>query len=517
MSLPEQSNPVSRTSSGQSAAAGGSLLATLRRRALVIVVTTLLVGGAAAAAAYLLGGTYQTTAELLFSQTINTQLNALGLIPPTPNPDKLAADNQALVGSRRVAMLTVQKLHDGTSVDSVQKDVSVPLPKTSDVVDIVASGGSAQRAANLANAYASAAVQLAQQDQTRQTDAIVGALRAQLKRLGRRDPATIGIRARIATVVAAGTAGIAGPQLIQAGHAPTTKSGKPLATVLLGTLFGLLLGIGLALLREQTDPRLRHAEEVSAAFDAPVLTTIPRNRALGQRVPLSELPPAVAESFQMLQANLRYGHSEPVRSVLVTSSRSDQGKTTVAWNLAVAAASTGIPVALVDADLRRSSIASRYELLPFPGLAEVLRGVVSDESAIQSVRLSPEPGSQNGHGAQNGHGPTLSVLVAGAAPPDPSALLQSPRLPELLRSLGQRYSLVIVDTPPIAQVSDAIPLLRLVDGVLVVASTNSTRGPEAENLRGQLQALDARVLGAVLNGGTRADGPVYASNQALTS
>ncbi len=490
------------------------MLATLRRRALVIIVTTVLVGGAAAAAAYLLGGSYQTKAQLLFSQTIGTELNALGLIPPTPNPDKLAADHQAFVASRRVATLAVQKLHDGTSVDSLQKDISVPLPKTSDVVDIVATAASAQRVARLANAVASAAVEVARRDSSVQISAIVSELTVQLNRLGKHDPTRIGIQSRIATVAAAGASPTTVPQLIQAGYVPTTKTGKPLATVLLGTLFGLLLGVGLALLRDQTDRRLRHVEEVSAAFEAPVLASIPRNAMLGRRVPFGELPPAVAEPFLMLQANLRYGRSEPVRSVLVTSSRAKQGKTTVAWNLAVAAAYSGVSVILVDADLRRSSMASRYDLLPFPGLAEVLRGVVAAETgAIQSVKLTPERSGQNGHGSLNGHSPRMSVLVAGAAPPDPSALLQSPRMPELLGSLRQHYDLVVVDTPPVAQVADAIALLRLVDGVLVVASISSTSGPEAERLRDQLQALDAQVLGAVANGGTQATGYVYSASQ----
>ncbi len=498
-----------RAGSGPPGAGAQSLLGILRRRILIIVLTTVLVGGAAAAFAYLRPASYQSTAELLFSQTIGDELNALGLIPPTPNADKLAADNAAFVGSRRVAVLAAARLSWHPSADSVQKDVSVPVPKTSDVVTVTASASSAARAAQLANVYANAAIDLATTEQAQRTRVIVSNLTAQLNRLGARDPATVGLRARIAEVAALGGSGSAVPQLIQPGYAPTHRGGNPLATVLLGVLFGAILGVALALVRGQTDGRLRHPTQVSEALEAPVLATVPRDRSLVRRTPVRDIPAPVFEPFRMLQANLRYGYAEPVRSLVVTSSRARQGKTTIAWNLAVAAASAGLSVCLVDADLRRSDLASRYDLLPFPGLAEVVAGAVSFGAAAQTVRLSPEGSSENGHG------PRLTVLAPGAAPPDPSRLLQSPRMAEVLGSLRGHFDLVVIDSPPIAQVADTIALLRLVDGVLVVASINSSHGPETERLRDQLQALDARVLGAVANGGSRSDGYVRSSRPSL--
>jgi succinoglycan biosynthesis transport protein ExoP len=120
--------------------------------------------------------------------------------------------------------------------------------------------------------------------------------------------------------------------------------------------------------------------------------------------------------------------------------------------------------------------------------------------AVQRVSL-PSNGA-----AQNGGSTALDVLVAGCSPPDPSALIQSPLMPDVLDEFRRRYDVVIVDTAPIAHVADAISLLRHVDGVLVVASVNSTQGPEAARLREQLQALDARVVGVVANGGSSVGG-----------
>jgi succinoglycan biosynthesis transport protein ExoP len=461
-------------------------------------VTTLLVTAAAAAVAYVGRNSYRTTAQLLFSQTIGPELNALGLTPPAIAADRLAADNATFVGSRQVAAAAASALGDGTTVESMQQHIKTSGSTTSDVVDVVATADSPQRVAQLANAYAGAAIRLARQEQARRAGAIVTALTVQLQKLPPNSPAATGLRTRIAQVAALEAAGTGDPQLIQAGFVPSHASGKPLEIVLLGALFGVLLGVGLALLREQTDTRLRDAGAVSAAFDAPVLATVANNRALARHLPFPSLPSQVAAPFLMVQAHLRYGHSEPVRTLLVTSARAGQGKTTVAWNLANAAAASGLSTVLVDADLQRSSIASRYGLVPAPGLSEVLRGEVELAAAVQSV-------STSGDAAQNGHPRALDVIVAGAPAVDASMLLQSERMTRVLSSLSQ-YRLVIVDALSFEQESGAISLLRLIDNVLVVAPLNSSRGIEAERLRGELEALDARVVGIVVMGGGRRGG-----------
>jgi polysaccharide biosynthesis transport protein len=474
---------------------GQSILAALRRRAPVIIVTTLLVGAAAAAFAFLGSKRYQSTAELLFSQTIPTELNALGLVPPTPNADKLAADNAAFVGSRRVALRAASLLGENTSVDSIQKNISVPIPKTSDVVSIVATASSRDRAATLANAYANAALQLARGDQAARTGAILTRLRAQTARLKRSDPAIPALHERIAELDALGSAGTAVPQLIQAGYPPTNSQGRPLVTVVLGVLFGLLLGLALALLREQSDARLRHPRAMSAAFDAPVLASVPNNRMLARRAPFTKLPTELSAPFFTVLAHLRYGERNPIRSVLVTSARPHQGKTTVAWNLAGAAAASGMSVALVDANLRGSTLATDYGLDPTPGVTEVLRGEASVADALQTI-----PASENG--APGAHGRRMAILPAGSRSLEPVMMLQSAKMTEVLRTL-RHHDLVIVDAAAIIEHSDPIALLRLVDGVLIAAPLGASRGPDAQQLRVQLQALDARVIGVIATGGSK--------------
>ena len=492
------------------------MLAVLRRRALIVVATVLLCGGAAAAFAYASGDSYESTAKLLFRQTIGPEGNALDLQPPYVDADNLAQDNAQLVGSRRVAAATARELRAlgaDVSVDDVADDVSVTLAKDSEVVDVVAEAASPERAALLANVYSRTAARLIRQDDREQALATLRSVRRQLAEVRReqtslplslRDPdAEDRLASHAERLQTIADAGLGSPRVIQPGYAPSSASGSPVQTILLGSLLGLLLGVGLALLREQADRRLHRTEEVSAAFDAPVLTTVPRSRALKRPRRFADLPLEVGEAFRMLLMNLRYSESEPVRSALVTSARSREGKTTVAWNLASAASSSGLAVALVEADMRRPSIAERYDLKPEPGLAEALTGAVSVAEALQAVPLSADAKG-------NGYSRHLDVLVAGKPPPDPWALMQSPAMARLMEVLKQHHDLVVLDTPPIPHVADAISLLRRVDGVIVTASVNSTRGPEARQLREQLQTLDARILGVVANGGSAATGYAYA-------
>jgi capsular exopolysaccharide synthesis family protein len=188
--------------------------------------------------------------------------------------------------------------------------------------------------------------------------------------------------------------------------------------------------------------------------------------------------------------------------VLVTSSRSSEGKTTVAWYLASAAAANGMRVALVEADLRRPALAKRFGLEKAPGLAEALGGSVSVADALQTPRqwAEREPGQGSGQ---------LEVLTAGTPSGDSWVLMQSGVMDRMLEILAQRNDLVVLDTPPIPYVADAVSLLRRVDGVIITASVSSTKSPEAARLRDQLQTFDTRILGVVANGGSAVGGYAY--------
>jgi receptor protein-tyrosine kinase len=261
----------------------------------------------------------------------------------------------------------------------------------------------------------------------------------------------------------------------------------------LGGLLGVLLGVGLALLLERLDRRLRDPKEIEEMFDRPILGAIPESRPLARSGPTqATLLAQEGEAFRMLRANLRYFDVDrEVESVLVTSAAPGDGKTTVAWNLASAAAGAGGKVLLIEADLRHPGLANSLGLRGSAGLSTVLAGEATLEATVQEI---PVQDQANGRGLR-----TVDVLLAGPLPPNPSDLLESDRMREVIAAGERGYDLLVIDTPPTSVVSDAIPLIKQVGGVIVVARLAKTTREAALHLHNQLRNLDARVFGIVVN------------------
>jgi capsular exopolysaccharide synthesis family protein len=205
------------------------------------------------------------------------------------------------------------------------------------------------------------------------------------------------------------------------------------------------------------------------------------------------LPAADAEAFRLLRANLRYFNAQrTIRNVVITSAQPGDGKSTTSLNLAVVAAQSGSRTLLIEADLRKPSLGGLFsDIAAFRGLTDVLAGAASLEEAITRIPTGPSVSDEGGT--------TLDALFAGPLPPNPTDLIDSERMRALLRETRETYDLVIVDTPPTTVVADAIPLMTMVDGVIVIARLGGTSRDAARHLHEQLQNLDASVLGLVIN------------------
>lgn len=267
---------------------------------------------------------------------------------------------------------------------------------------------------------------------------------------------------------------------------PTSPVSPNVVTNLaLAVLAGLALGIGAVLLRNAMDTRIRQEADLRAISDRPILGLLARIKDPNARVVMDSDPHSLAaEEYRRLRTNLQFVDvtTGGKHSFVVTSASAGEGKTTTAVNLALALADSGSRVLLVDADLRHPSVASVMGLEGSIGLTTVLLGRASLDQATQRWRNS-----------------TLSVLAAGAQPPNPSELLGSDATARLFERLLAAYDFVIVDSPPIVPVIDPVLINRLVGGLLLVVSVGATKKRDLAHALRSLATVDADVSGFALN------------------
>jgi capsular exopolysaccharide synthesis family protein len=273
-------------------------------------------------------------------------------------------------------------------------------------------------------------------------------------------------------------------------------SPSPLRNIAVGLFLGFALGFGVAIVREMMDTKVRSEEHVAQVTDSAVISSIAHDDAalddhlIVQSNPMSH----VAESFRRLRTNLQFLSAEDHgRALIVTSSLPGEGKSTTAANLALTLADSGARVILVDADLRRPSVADYMGLEGSAGLTTVLIGRASVDDVVQPWGAG-----------------YLHVLTSGQIPPNPSELLGSQAMSHLLAELAQRYDHVIIDTPPLLPVTDAAVLSRLTGGAIIVAGAHKVHRHQLEEGIRSLETVNARVLGIVLNRVTRKQSETYA-------
>src|SRR3954452_150841 len=480
---------------------GPSLFLQLRRHWLVIALTAVVAG----AAAYLIASsreqTYTASTALLVSQS-SPEATILGADVPQDSgtQGRSTATIAAVASARPVAERTAAALRGRLTADQVQDRVTVAPSADANVLRVSATDTTADRAAQLANAFAQAVVAAQSERVKRSARTAREALQrryADLPTSTRRSAAGEDLRVQVQRLRTLELVGSRGLSVIEPAEKPDAGNSSVRRNTLLGVLFGLLLGAGLALLLEQRDRRVRPDENLERMLGVPVLGEIPQSRNLSRSTPTGALAPAEAEAFRMLWTRLRYGPFErPAQRVLVTSPGAQEGKSLVAWYLAAAAAESGARVLLVEADARHPTLAERHGLLAAPGLAGLLHDGVALEHAVTPVD-APAPGA-------------LDVLPARGAGSMLTSLHATGRLVELLREEVGAYDLVVVDAPPLRMAAEAIPLSTAVDGVLIVSRAGRTTRDGLLDVLGELRRLQAPVLGIVRDGGTVPGGYAYA-------
>ncbi len=259
---------------------------------------------------------------------------------------------------------------------------------------------------------------------------------------------------------------------------------NPNRNMLIGLVVGLVVAYALVFVRRQLDTRLRTVSDVEELTAASVLGVVPQTKELGVvrgRGRVGQLGIA-AEAFRQIRTNLRFvGVDDPARSIVVTSANAGEGKSTVAATLARVLGASGQSVVIIDADLRRPTLAKVFDVVGTVGLSHVLTGQVP----VEDVLL---PTDQD----------NVRLVTSGRTPPNPSELLGSVRMHELVARLTEDH-VVILDAPPLLPVTDAGVLAGFCDGTLLVFAVGRTHKEQARLAARMMSQVGGRVLGVVLN------------------
>lgn len=262
-------------------------------------------------------------------------------------------------------------------------------------------------------------------------------------------------------------------------------SPRPLINTAFGLLVGLALGVGVAVLRETLDVTVKTSDDLEEAAGAAVLGAVifdPGASKAGGLVTGAQSRSLRGEAYRRLRTNMQFVDvDEHPCTVVITSPLAGEGKSTTAGNLALALAHAGRRVCLVDADMRRPTVAESTGLVGDVGLTTVLIGQASLDDVVQD---GPEG---------------LPVITSGPIPPNPSELLGSHHMGEVLKLLSERYDMVIIDVPPLLPVTDAAVLAAQADGAVLVVRANKTTRQQVERAANALAVVDAKLLGTVLN------------------
>lgn len=499
-------------------------IAVLRRRKWTIIVVVVVVLALGAVMSYRKSPVYEATASLLLrAQSENSVLAEAS----SSDPERRVQNEAELIRGARTAAEAERRLGFGAGV-------GVSAGGDSDVIEITATASDPDRAALIANTYAEAHRDLRKQDSLalltsareevqRQLDGIDQALAQATQRVA-------DLQAQRAVELDPGVQADLDKQINQAIQdrdtvlhsrdpytnqlgdldveedlarqnaplqilAPASAPGSPISpnhrqdlTVTL--VLGLLLGIAVAFVQEHLDDSVRNVNDLAKVTGGlPSLAIIPRHES----TPEGEMPPILtatkpmshtAESYRSLRTSVEFLALEKrMQTIQVTSAQAGEGKTSTVVNLAVAFTQAGEKVIVVDCDLRRPRLHEYFGLDRHLGFTSVLLNERNLEEVVRSA-----PGFDN-----------LQVLCSGPLAPNPSELLGGERFAEIIRKLSTDHTVVLIDSPPVLPVTDALVLSRVADATIVVASSGISSKRRFARSVDSLRQVGAPLVGSVLN------------------
>ncbi len=456
---------------------------------------------------------YEASSQVLL-KTQNLASTLVG-IPDTNSEDTPDRQAQTEAGLARVPEVVDRVLRSeriDSTVDEFLGSSSVNVLSNSNLLEFRVRAATAEEAAKLATAYASEYVVYKQRLDTAAIAKAEQDISASLEKL-ESDSASSGLyssllktRQDLKTLAALQTSNAILVKEAAAGSAPQVQP-RPARNGALGLVLGLLLGCAAAFLANALDTRVSD-EEIAEQYQSPLIARVPkppaRTRKMNRLVMLEASSSAQAEAYRLLITNLDFLMlAHPARTIMITSALDSEGKSPVAANLALALAHTGKRVRLVDLDLRRPALAGYFDMPPIAGLTDVAIGALPLDRALTIIPAEGELWHEDEWPPIEpivipSGTPSLELLTAGKVPPNPSELVGSSEITNIIATLAKDCDLVIVDAPPLLAVADALVISKSVDAIIVVARRDSLRRRAAKDAARLLQTSRTPVLGHVL-------------------
>lgn len=436
---------------------------TLRERAVVVVLTLVLT--VAIAVAYLATATkqYKTEADVLVqpSSSSDPNLQGLPLIFGSTDPTRDVETASRLITNLNVAARVRTTLKSSETPTALLGNVSAVPIAQSDFVAVTGTSDTPAGAQQLTNAFARGAVDIETETLHKALDQRISSLQAQAQ--GAQSTA---VGAQLAELEGLRTGPDPNLTVQTLAPVPTAPSSPRPALTLIAAIFGgLVLGVTAAFAFQVLDTRLRREEQLRRLYRLPILGRIPKESKTTSDQPLSpmRMSPATSEAYRTLRSTLAAPHRRAGRdyqTILVTGSSPSEGKTTTGISLAASLAAAGKSVILIEADLRRPAIGQALDIKPTHGIVSVL---------IESVKLEDALVTSSTFGAN------LGLLLADYKGGWITELFSLPAAHQLIEDAGQIAEYVIIDSPPLTDVIDALPLATYVDDVLIVVRLGKTQ------------------------------------------
>lgn len=489
----------------------------LRRRRLVVLLAIVVVPAGAVSLSMLQPARYSACANVLLSrQSLANSLSNVADPTYSIDPQRLVDTQVNVAQSPQIGAAVLAAAHAKHRTAQQFLDTSSVTAKAgTDVLVFCDTEPTTAAAAQFATLYAKQYIVYANQLSTRAIKSARQEVEAKLATLETAGQSCTGFCADLLSK----DQQLATYEALQTGNATLIKSAdgasktqpNPVRDGLLGLLVGVVLGLGLAFLRDHLDTRIRSASELSQKLGLPLLARLPEPprglRKNNQIVMIDEPTSNHAEPFRVLATNLEFvSHELQPRTIMVTSACQGEGKSTTAANLAVTIARTGRRVALVDLDLRRPFVHELFHVPPEPGLTTMALGHSTLEDALVSVPVgggvvTTSHGNADTVAIEN----RLQVLCSGRVPPNPGEFIRSRGVGRLIAHLSEVFDTVIIDAAPLLGLGDSLALIPRVDAIVLVARLELLRRPTLDELHRVLDGSGANALGVVVTAAQRED------------